>query len=178
MERLLLARIFCPSSTHRKIFLNQPEIRLHFSFSGWFGTKRMSVWIQIYREMVNTIWFQVDLIRLRKNFSVYWLEFSAVLAAHASRYNRAHLSPTLAPLYARKCSLISGGSTRNPVMSESPSLSDGCTLRKLYFQFLSNWMGYGCDDSFPFNFEPNGILFGSKSKLKLSSPSIWKGMEV
>ena len=30
-------------------------------------------------------------------------------------------------------------------------------------------MGYGgCGDSFPFNFEPNGILFGLKSKGKLS----------
>ena len=29
-------------------------------------------------------------------------------------------------------------------------------------------MGYDRDDSFPFDFEPNGILFGSKSKGKLS----------
>ena len=29
-------------------------------------------------------------------------------------------------------------------------------------------MGYGCGDSFPFDFEPNGIPFGSKSKRKLS----------
>ena len=28
-------------------------------------------------------------------------------------------------------------------------------------------MGYDRGDSFPFNFEPNGILFGSKSKEKL-----------
>ena len=33
-------------------------------------TKRTSVWIQINRKMVNTIWFQVDLIRFRKYFSV------------------------------------------------------------------------------------------------------------
>ena len=38
------------------------------------------------------------------------------------------------------------------------------TLRKLYFHFLSNQMGYGCGDSFPFDFEPNGIPFGSESK--------------
>ena len=29
-------------------------------------------------------------------------------------------------------------------------------------------MGYGHGDSFPFDFEPNGIPFGSKSKGKLS----------
>ena len=32
-------------------------------------------------------------------------------------------------------------------------------------------MGYDRGDSFPFNFEPNGIQFGSKSKLKLSPRS-------
>ena len=29
-------------------------------------------------------------------------------------------------------------------------------------------MGYDCGDSFPFDFEPNGIPFGSKSEGKLS----------
>ena len=32
-------------------------------------------------------------------------------------------------------------------------------------------MGYGCGDSFPFDFEPNRIPFGSKSKGKLSPRS-------
>ena len=32
-------------------------------------------------------------------------------------------------------------------------------------------MGYDRDDSFPFNFEPNGIQFGSKSRGKLSPRS-------
>ena len=45
------------------------------------------------------------------------------------------------------------------------------TLRKLVFHFLSNWMGYDRGDSFPFNFEPNGNPFGSKSKVKLSPRS-------
>ena len=45
------------------------------------------------------------------------------------------------------------------------------TLRKLYFHFFSHWMGYDWDDSFPFNFEPNGIPFGSKLKGKLSPRS-------
>ena len=40
------------------------------------------------------------------------------------------------------------------------------TLRKLCFHFLSRWMGYDRGDSFPFDFEPNVIPFGSKSKGK------------
>ena len=59
--------------TQRNIFeflLNQPEIRLYLPFSDWFGSKRTSVWIKIIRKMVTTIWFQVDLIRFRKDLSV------------------------------------------------------------------------------------------------------------
>ena len=53
-----------------EILINQPEIRLYLPFSDWFGIKRMSVWFQINRIMVNTIWFRVDLIRFQKDFSV------------------------------------------------------------------------------------------------------------
>ena len=53
-----------------EILLNKSEIRLYFPFSDWFGSKRTSVWFQINRRMVNTIWFQFDLIRFRKYFSV------------------------------------------------------------------------------------------------------------
>ena len=38
------------------------------------------------------------------------------------------------------------------------------SLRKLYFHFLSHRMGYDRGDSFPIDFEPNEIQFGSKSK--------------
>ena len=38
------------------------------------------------------------------------------------------------------------------------------TLRKIYFHFLSHWMGYDRGDSFPFDLEPNGFPFGSKWK--------------
>ena len=41
------------------------------------------------------------------------------------------------------------------------------TLKKLAFHFLSNSMEFDRGDSFPFDFEPNGIPFGSKSKGKL-----------
>ena len=52
---------------------NQNQIVL--PFSDWFGTIRMSVWFQINRKMVNTIWFRFDLIRFRKYFSVCRLTF-------------------------------------------------------------------------------------------------------
>ena len=56
-----------------EILLNQPEIRLYLQISDWFGTKWTSVWFQINRKMVNTIWFLVDLIifREKKKFCVH-----------------------------------------------------------------------------------------------------------
>ena len=46
------------------------------------------------------------------------------------------------------------------------------SLRKLIvFHFPSNWMRSDSGDSFPFDFEPNGFPFGSKSKGKLSPRS-------
>ena len=35
--------------------------------------------------------------------------------------------------------------------------------RKIYFFFLSNGMGYNLSDSFPFDFGPNGVSFGSEN---------------
>ena len=37
-------------------------------------------------------------------------------------------------------------------------------LRKLYLHFLSNLMGYNLGGSFPFDFEPYGIPFGSENR--------------
>ena len=59
--------------TQRNIFeilLNQTKIRLYLPRSDWFGTNRTSVWFQINRKMVNTLWFRFDLISFRKDFSV------------------------------------------------------------------------------------------------------------
>ena len=53
-----------------KFLLNRTEIRLYIPSTDWFGSKRTSVWIQINRKMVNTIWFRVDSVRLQKVFSV------------------------------------------------------------------------------------------------------------
>ena len=53
-----------------ELLLNQTEIRLYLPFSDWFKTKQASVWFEINRKMVNKIWFQFDLIRFRKDFSV------------------------------------------------------------------------------------------------------------
>ena len=41
-------------------------------------------------------------------------------------------------------------------------------LRKLLFRSTSYWMEHNRSDNFTFNFEPNGIPFGSRSKGKLS----------
>ena len=59
-----------------EIILNKTEIGLYLPFSDWFGTKRTSVWFKINQKMLNTIWFQFDLIRFRKDFSVHasWQE--------------------------------------------------------------------------------------------------------
>ena len=43
-------------------------------------------------------------------------------------------------------------------------LSVSFPLRKLYFHFLSHWMGYDRGDSFSFDFKPNGIPFGSENR--------------
>ena len=53
-----------------KILSNQTEIRLYLPFSYWFRTKQTSVWFQINRKMVNTIWFLFGLMRFRNDFSV------------------------------------------------------------------------------------------------------------
>ena len=48
---------------------------------------------------------------------------------------------------------------------EEATLKSGVrTMRTLVFHFLSDCMGYDCGDSFPFDFQLNGIPFGSKSE--------------
>ena len=42
-----------------KILVKSTGIRLYLPFSDWFWTKRNSVWFQIKRKMVNTIWFRL-----------------------------------------------------------------------------------------------------------------------
>ena len=56
-------------------------------------------------------------------------------------------------------------------LSSQSAFSGTVSLKKLYFLFLSYWMGYDRGDSFPLDFEPNGLTFGSKSKGKLSARS-------
>ena len=47
------------------------------------------------------------------------------------------------------------------------------TLRKLYFHFLSNWMGYIRDDSFPFHFL-NQMEFHLVQNRKENTPVPWR----
>ena len=85
-----------------EIACNQPEInlkmgytifkiRLYIPFSGWFGTKRMSIWFQVNLKMVRTIWFRVDLIRFLcvclETHLENWLR-SAVRDTSVSRHHR------------------------------------------------------------------------------------------
>ena len=61
------------NNTHRKSFRSliistRNQIVSTIFRSIWF--QQTSIWIQVNRIMVNTIWFQVDLIRFRKYFSV------------------------------------------------------------------------------------------------------------
>ena len=51
-----------------EILLNQSKIILYLPYSDWFGSKRMSVWTQFYRKIVNTIWIQVDFNKISKKF--------------------------------------------------------------------------------------------------------------
>ena len=71
-----------------EILLNQPDIRLYSPFSNWSEIKRTSVWFQMNRKMVNKIWFLVDSIRFRKDFSVCIL--TAILAS--GQYSKTILS--------------------------------------------------------------------------------------
>ena len=52
------------SYAQRNHIKNQTEIRLslYLPFYDWFGTKRTSVWFQIIRKMVNTIWIWFEII--------------------------------------------------------------------------------------------------------------------
>ena len=57
----------CTQRNLSQILLNQIKIRLYLPRTDWFETRRtLSVWFQINRCMVNTIWFQLDLIRFQK----------------------------------------------------------------------------------------------------------------
>ena len=54
------------NETHREILLNQTEIRLYLPFSSIDleqQTDSARLVFQIYRKMVNTIWFRFYLIR-------------------------------------------------------------------------------------------------------------------
>ena len=58
--------------TQRNFFeflLNKTGIRLYLPFSNCFRAKQTSVWFQINRKLVYTIWFQFDLMWFGKYFS-------------------------------------------------------------------------------------------------------------
>ena len=68
------------------------------------------------------------------------------------------LSPRSYPIQCERKWKYSFLSAKEKKHSKGPS-----TLWKLYFLYLSYWMGYDRGDSFLFNFEPNGNPFGSEN---------------
>ena len=111
--------IQCQGIYTQRIFfeflLNHSEIRLYSPFSDWFGTTQTLVWFQIYRKMVNRIWFRVDLIRFGNDFPVCTLPalcmfavliiylVSIYLSTHTQQYiNTSHL------LCTYRCVLCNG----------------------------------------------------------------------
>ena len=81
---------------HRNLFgmlLSQTMIRLYLSFFDWIWTKRNSVWFQINRIMINTIWFWLIYQESESDFSVRiclyiyiyvcpWHIFSSMFRSH------------------------------------------------------------------------------------------------
>ena len=61
---------------------------MYLAFSDWFRTKRTSVWFQINRCMVITIWFGLDLIRFGKDFSACVYEHSPPKISTISKFYR------------------------------------------------------------------------------------------
>ena len=67
----LVANNTCTQRNLFEILLFQPEIRLYLPLADSFATNQTTVWFQIIQKMLNTIRFRVDVIRFRKDFSVY-----------------------------------------------------------------------------------------------------------
>ena len=84
LNNVILEEIFFAVHTHKKIFsksyLINPKSDCIYHFPIDLEHKRTCPFLfQINRKMVNTIWFRVDLIRFRKDFSAYTLLGSAGL---------------------------------------------------------------------------------------------------
>ena len=60
--------------------INKTELYIHFF--DWLITKQNSIWFQINREMVNTIWFRCDLTSFRNYFSVRRVKLTKMIAFH------------------------------------------------------------------------------------------------
>ena len=116
--------------TQRKILgivLNETEIRLYLSCSGWFGTANGQSSICCFKSMVNTIWYRFDLslvcFRVWKN--------NRKISCPRGVANWGHPPETpwkITPLH-RFEGLKGGGMALNftPIMPRDASLSDsGC----------------------------------------------------
>jgi len=164
---------------------------LYLPFSARFWTKQNSVWFKIYQKMVNVIWFRLEIAMLIKgacddaSYLIACLLWSVLLFysfdtiklillfIFCIRDCYAYILVRL--LLDLNCWWWILVFFPREITRNNPSifsLNSFCTsLGKLVFYFLSNWMGCDCGDSFPFDFEPNGFPFHSKSKGKLSPRS-------
>ena len=68
------------------------------------------------------------------------------------------------------------------VFNWAPNMPRDPALRKKYFHFLSNWMGYDCGDSFFFRFwtkwNSNWLKIQMKAVTTIISHSMWNEMEI
>ena len=72
-KSFIRSALICNRYTQRNrllILVRSPETRLYWLFSEFIWRHTESVWLQINRKMVNTIWFRFDLMRFGKYFFV------------------------------------------------------------------------------------------------------------
>ena len=119
-----------------EIILNQTKIRLYLSFSNLFGTKFTSVWFQISRKKVNTIWFRFDLIRFQKYFSAcsLWLEKKNLHRVCFATLYRFLINP-YSPIIPKKNQRISNAYTYKNKIQKTLMLWNKCKTKfKIYKQ--------------------------------------------
>ena len=93
--RINICKSWIHTEKYFQNFIKLNRNQIVFTISDHFKTKRTSVWFQINRIMVNTIWFRLDFIRFLKDFSVcgrkdshdwilfsLWLQVLAWLGKH------------------------------------------------------------------------------------------------
>ena len=104
---------------------------------------------------------------INKKYFIFLKKFKSYPSVFIGKINKIHILINAKSNREIPCSLCYPGIHPGPKLNRDPGnytpRTIHRTLKKLYFQFLSHWRGYDRGDSFPFNFEPNWILFGSEN---------------